>query len=144
MDENLLSAIENAIIARLQPELQAVKVLPFPEDLSEFAKPVAGRHIYVGFQSESSDAPQQLNPDAQLNQVDTLSFELVFRIKNLRSHQGSLPILRQVRGLLTGFQPHPETKSLYQTRAGFVSLEQGFWIYSATYNVRSVFVHRPR
>ena len=144
MDVNLLAAIETAIINRLQPELEGVKVLPFPEDLSEFAKPIAGKHLYVGFQSESSDAPQQLNPDAQLNQLDTLIFELVFRIKNLRTHQGSLPILRQVRALLTGYNPHPQTKQLYQVRAGFVSLEKGYWIYSATYAVRSVFVQRPR
>jgi hypothetical protein len=140
----MLAEVEAAIVDRLAPlKSQGIKVLPFPENPGELGKPATNAQIFVGFKRETLEIPQMVNYDAPSIQPRILEYELILKLKDLRSHKGVYPILDKVRDLLTGFRPLPNAKALYATTSGFVDLDQGSWVYSMTFAFHHPYQRQP-
>lgn len=140
----MLLEVEQAIVSRLTAVLPTIKISPFPESPAEFGKPTTKSQIFVGFKKETLEAPQLVNYDAPSIQPRILEYELIFRLKDLRSHTGVYEVIDQIRDCLTGFAPLPNSKALYESQSGFVDLDQGLWFYSMTFVLHHPYHRKPQ
>jgi Gp37 protein len=131
---------ERAIVAKLAAALPAIVVTAFPADPNEWLKPIQKDTIFVGWRGESLERPAvgTLNTvPRNINQSRTLTFELVFQFRDLRTHTRLYPVLEEVRDLLTGFRPieSPHARFLYESRAGFMDFNRALWLYSMSFEL---------
>ncbi|MEX0271395.1 Gp37 family protein [Leptolyngbyaceae cyanobacterium UHCC 1019] len=130
----MLAEVEKAIVSRLSEQVRGVKILPFPESPADFGKPISSATLFVGFKQERLEAPPGINPQRILIQPRTLEYDIVFRLKDLRSHTSVYPVIDHVRDALSGF----DTKvhgvfPLYELQSGFVAVVDSLWLYTATF-----------
>lgn len=147
----MITEIESAIVSQLSEALPDIQVLPFPNDPAELGRPVNSKQIYVGFKSKSLDNPNSgLIGGRVPAQRSTLQYELILRMWDLRSHQGSYPVMEQIEQTLIGFRPdigtdgHLLTSALYATDSGFVDFGAGLWLYSMTFAIGAVFTSQTQ
>ncbi|MBW4652620.1 MAG: Gp37 family protein [Kaiparowitsia implicata GSE-PSE-MK54-09C] len=131
-----LQLVENAIVQHLRDALPDVRVLPFPEDLSQLGSPVSGRQLFVGFKQVRFQPGQSLNFDAPIIQQGEIDYELLLCTKDLRTHTTTYPIVEAIDRALTGFMPMGRAgKWLTQRSGGFTALDQGVWGYVSVYSL---------
>lgn len=140
-----LSGLEEELVERLQPLNQGtMRVAATPEDANELRSPKGDRAL-VAFRGLSLQQPaNKINPQAPIIQPGEIRFVIVLQVKSLRSHQGALPLIQQVIDLLTGFCPELTGKPIYHTTTDFVSVDEGIWTWSLSFNAPMSYVKRPR
>jgi hypothetical protein len=135
--------LETEIVDRLTSlNTGVVRVAATPEDASELRTP-RGDRILVAFRGFALEAPEnRINPHAQITQPGEIHFTIVIQVKDLRSHQGAFPLIRQILDLLTGFSPSTG-KPIYCTAADFVSNDENIWTWSMNFSAPTVYAKRP-
>jgi hypothetical protein len=142
--DTILLALEAELVQRLNPiSSDLVRVVATPEDVNEIKTP-RGSRVMVAFSGETFQPPANtVNQSAPIIQPYDIRFTVILQLRNLRSHQGALPLIEQIRHLLIGFCPQITGKPIYQTSTEFVSNEDSLWTFTMTLIAPAVYTTRP-
>jgi len=118
-------AIENAILARLEPLKTEFDLRLGALDAVELQKPVSDRHCYLSY---LSSAWESISSNYYM---ERLQFEVLVRFKDLRAHAISYPILRRIYELLQGYKTNDFWLPVEVKSSQFISqlIGDGFWVY---------------
>lgn len=140
-----LLGLEAELVNRLDSLNQdTVRVMATPENEAELKAP-RGDRILVAFRGISLQSPgNRINPQAQIVQEGDIRFAVILQVKDLRSHEGALPLIQKTIELLTGFCPEITGGAIYCTGADFTGLENNIWTWSLSFSAPVVYVKKPR
>ena len=135
--------LETELVNRLEALADStLRVMPTPEDADEIKKPKTSR-ILVAFNGETFQPPNnRINPNAPLIQPYEIRFTLILQLRDLRSHQGALPLISQVRDLIVGWSPEVTGNPIYQASTEYISNTDGIWTFALTFVAPAVYVKR--
>lgn len=135
--------LEAELIERLEPlATSTLRVMPTPEDPDEIKRPKTSR-VLVAFSGETFQPPgNRINRTASIIQPYEIRFTLILQIKDLRSHQGALPLISQIRDLLTGWSPEVTGHPIYQSATEYISNTDTLWTFALTFVAPAVYVKR--
>jgi hypothetical protein len=136
----IIEEIENAIVQKLAEELKAdkIRVVSFADGIENYNKPQGEKLIIVGFAAAKSEPPATKIMHGVTIQDENLEFDLIFRLKNLRTHQPAYDIANKIRQVLTKFAPLQKRREwLYQTDFRFRDLDENrIWNYTQTFAIQ--------
>lgn len=137
--------LEAELVSRLSAVADnTLRVMPTPDDVEEVKRPKTSR-VLVAFSGESLQPPRnKINRDAPITQSYEIKFTLILQLKNLRSHQGALPLINQLRDLLTGWSPSVTGFPIYQASTEFVSNTDGLWTFAMVFVAPAVYQKSAR
>jgi hypothetical protein len=126
---NLLRILEDAIVERLSQltEVGATRIEAYPAK-EDSGQPVPKGLLQVAYTDSLWTRPRSRNDPVQ---GEEMQFQLVWRLRDLRTHQEAYALLRATVWLLKGFCPIGCYDScFYPLGASFVEQdEQGYWTY---------------
>lgn len=132
----LISDIEDAIIAKLEPLRTQNNCAITKLDKQALSRPRSGNEVFVNYEGRNSGDPEYL--DEPIFQFDELEFEVMTSVMELRTHETAYPILEKVRALLTGFKPVGCVRPLVMLgRETLIKkfIDEGIWAYSQKFRM---------
>lgn len=127
----MITEIETALVDLLRLELgpAGLKVEAFPEKPEEYALTHPIGVVLVVFRGSDFGEPR---PTDRIVQAHLLTWEIVFLVRNLRTHLGAYPILDTARQSLTGWKA-PNCRAGHVKGIHFQHQAAGVWQYALTY-----------
>lgn len=133
----MYSLIEKSIIARLSDRIDGVRLEAYPDQPKELGKPTPSARILIGYQGSSftslSEDPRNFSME------ETLTYELTFEVKGLRTHRGAYPLLDVAKNALMGYVPAiGQFRPVRPKAIAFKGVTEGIWYYSMTISLSVV------
>ena len=125
---------ENAIVTALQRDCPDLEVLPFPDNPVEYEFIHPTGALLVHYDGGTIAATVALALTAQPRD---LQFSIISLTRNLRDHGGCYEVLKRVRDCLLGLKL-PGSAQVYAMNEEFVQEEDGVWVYSQRFCLRTV------
>jgi len=140
-----ITAIEDAIIARLKGRPMQCSILPFPDKDFETYEPLHGNgEILVSFSDEDYG---DIKDVGLILQDREMYFDLIFVFSSLRSvgkAGGLYAHLEAVRMALTGFVPPDCKKKMYPVRVERIKrFKKRWWQFTQTWKVTALNIEVP-
>jgi hypothetical protein len=137
-----LSAIETDLISRLSTVQSTYNLSVGALNAEKLNRPFNQAQVLVSYRRSEFSSPQSLHQF----QFATISFELITRFKDLRSHAQAYPILSALRDRLWNYVPASVdslevVEPIRQVDEKFSDhklLAAGIWTYSQTYTLKMV------
>ncbi len=145
MAADQITAIEDAIIARLKEKPLQCSILPFPDKDFETYEPLHGNgEILVSYTDEDDGDIRDVGLILQDREMD---FDLTFVFSSLRSvgkAGGLYAHLEATRMALTGFIPPDCKKKMYPVRVERIKrFKKRWWQFTQTWRVTALNIEIP-
>lgn len=128
-----LVAVENAIVARLQPLIAAYNVAIGKLDANELNRPVLSNQIFVDYDGFKSESP--ITNSGQ--ELRTYSYKIYVRFLNLQTHDLAYPLLGAIATSLQNFKPIAnftvKPMRLISEKPDTSQVKDGLWFYVQVY-----------
>lgn len=132
MATNLI-AIEDAIVAKLQPLVATYNVAIGKLDANELNRPVQSHQIFVDYDGFKSESPMSFNGQ----ELRTYSYKIYVRFLNLQTHDLAYPLLGAIAKLLKDFKPLANftvrPMRLLSEKPDTSQVKDGLWFYVQIY-----------
>ncbi len=129
-----LVAIENLILAKLQPLAAIYNVAIGKLDAHELKRPVVGGQVFVNYAGFDSESPITFNGQ----EVRSYKYQVLVRFVNLRTHDQAYPLLGAIATALSKFVPIArltvKPMNLQSEKPDTTQVADGIWIYVQNYN----------
>jgi hypothetical protein len=137
-----LSAIETDLISRLSTVQSTYNLSVGALNAEKLNRPFNQAQVLVSYRRTEFNSPQSLHQF----QIATISFELITRFKDLRSHAQAYPILTALRDRLWNYVPTSVTsldvvEPIRQVDERFIDhklLSDSIWSYSQVYALKMI------
>ena len=124
----MIEALEDGLVALLGSALPDIKVEPFPDDPDKYRLTHPHGAVLVGYGGGRFGKPYTLAGTAQEQRVE---YQLVIKVRRLRSHVGAYGVLRAIRVALSN--RNVQGVRFYPVREQFEDVSSGVWTYLAVY-----------
>lgn len=128
----IIAYIEQAIADRLHESIATANVRIFPDDSDKDPKPTMNTQLVVGYQGSNYNLLS--NSEFEAPVFDRKSrFEILFRVRDLRSHVPVLRLLDTVLDAIVGYRiPLDNSRPIEPQSDRFVTYNdrEGYWFYS--------------
>ncbi len=124
----MIAEIERDMVALLATALPDLKVETFPDKPDAYRLSHAHGAVLVGYSGGRFANPYVMAGTAQSGRLE---FQLVVKVRCLRSHVGAYAVLEAIRVALSGQDIHGAR--FYPVREQFEDVSSGVWTYLAVY-----------
>lgn len=130
----IIAYIEQAIADRLHDSIKTANIRIFPDDSDKDPRPTMNTQLIVGYAGSNYNLLS--NPEFEAPTFDRKSrFEILFRVKDLRSHVPVLRLLDTVIDSIVGYRIALDNSRPIEPQSDrFVNYNDrdGYWFYSLT------------